>query len=134
MKICYQSKYNFREAINIIKEDETIPGNLKNLMADLLIVMMMGLFTSSIDWKEFRKESPVTANITRTISKCVEDLNPFLNIKNITNPQSFVPSISYMFDMGEAVNYALFNENHKVSKAMFLIGAARPFAYSVDNN
>lgn len=77
MKICYQSKYNFREAINIIKEDETIPGNLKNLMADLLIVMMMGLFTSSIDWKEFRKESPVTANITRTISKCVEDLNHF---------------------------------------------------------
>lgn len=134
MKICYQSKYNFREAINIIKEDETIPGNLKNLMADLLIVMMMGLFTSSIDWKEFRKESPVTANITRTISKCVEDLNPFLNIKNITNPQSFVPSIAYMFDIGEAVNYALFNENHKVSKAMFLIGAARPFAYSVDNN
>lgn len=134
MKILYQSKYDLRETINIIKQDQVIPGNLRNLLGDSLILLLMGLFTSSIDWKEFRKDSPIAANISKTISKCVEDLNPLFNIQNIANPQSFIPSLSYMFDMGESINYAMFTDDHKLGKSFYLVGALRPFAYTVDRN
>lgn len=132
LKICYQSKFNLKEIHDIIKQDKLIPGNLKKLIGDLLIVFLMSIVFAKIPWNEFKKEKPVSAYFCKTIVKFANDLNPAANVEAMINPQSFIPSISIMYDLGKAVSEMTFGENHKKADLFYMSGALRPYAGIID--
>lgn len=132
LKICHQAKFNMKEVHDIIKNDQLIPGNLKKLISDLLIVFLMSIAISSIEWNNFQKEKPVSAYFAKTLMRFSSDLNPLANVEAMINPQSFIPSISIAYDLSEAVGEMVFGENHRMKGLFQKSGALRPYAGIID--
>lgn len=128
-KTCYQSKMNVSEIKEIVGGDKLMVGNMKALSTNLVIWSVLAALVGSIDWPEFKKESPLLGRISWTISKAGDDLFIGNNINMIVNPKSFIPSASFVIQAGDNV-FKVINGSEAGQRAMMnSFGITRPFSY-----
>ena len=131
-KTLHECKYNVKEFGKILNEDNLMKGNLKALAYDLGIFAIVTALVASIDWPELKESSPLLANVLKTTTRATDDLFFVNNIKMIVDPDSFIPSVSYVFDTMNTLSGVLIDPVRTTQKLMNQTGMLRPVSYILD--
>lgn len=127
----YTSKGNVSEAMKLLKEDKLMKGNITKSVADVAVFSIIAALCSSIDWPEFKEESPYLGRFAWTVSKAGDDLFVVNNLKAVVSPQSMVPSFSYLIKAADTVPTFFNNPNAGARAVMNQSGMLRPFSYII---
>ena len=125
-KNIYETK-SLGEAIKLLKEDDLMKGNLASLCGSAAIFGILSLLIGSIDWPEYKKDSPFLSSVMWTVSQAGNDMFIGNNLSQIINPQSMIPSASYLYKSAGDIGSMVFGSK-QLSTVMRDFGITRPLA------
>lgn len=126
--------YGLTEGWQLLKDDKKIQANVKLMIADLLMILLMFLLLNSF----FKDTAPEDLNLTSQILKAVvsapADLQVDKNIKSIVKPQAgwIFPSLSYFARLGEGQKDVIVGDKSFQKYFFSAVGALRPFQHELD--
>lgn len=122
----YQSK-SLGEAIKLLKEDDLMKGNLASLCGNTAVFAILSLLLATVDWPELKKDKPFLSRVLWTVSQADADMFIGNNLAQIIDPQSMIPSMSYLYKTSGDVAKLMIGQKH-LSSVMTDFGITRPFS------
>ncbi len=130
----YKSKGNIKEVMQLLNQDDLMKGNLKKVSGDIAVFSIITALVASIDWPEFKEDSPYLSRFTYTVGKASDDLFIGNNIAAAINPQSLFPSVSYLWKSASVIPIFFSSPSQGARQLMNQTGAFRILSPIIPEN
>lgn len=124
-----ESKYDFKKAYALIKDDSVITSNLRLMAGDLAVFATLFALFGLVDWDALKEDSAFTYAISRAVLSSANDLFIGNNISSLANPKSFIPSIGYVSQVSDDLWGVMTGDKDMFKAVTRNIGLLRPLQY-----